>query len=338
MVSITDVPIKDIILFLKNNKIKLSVNDKDNYDKALNLVIKGKGINYPDSLIDWIIAYNLSNEGKHIRIYTRGEIDLMNDKELLDLANFLEIYEINNLKQSIINVLKYLKKLAIGIVHPDIDLNILQTLRALSEKEILSSNYEDIIKIFQKNKSLRKFIYDNIATIIMNNTSDNDYFSGSEIVKLAHFIIDLMKMKEITLTKEVLRVARYLIKDHDNRTDFMSYLYNYILIISNTNLIENYFKLLPYLRDLYPGEALDDDLIIITFEEDIDYDSTENYRDYVIPFYTAAIRVKNKPIINYLIYMWGEGGKEAQKFKGPADKPFIDEMKTLVKEAELVVF
>src|SRR5579885_1559796 len=111
MTSIADVPIADIKDFLMKNRIKIDTNEKDIYDSAFNLILKGKGIGYSNNLIDWIIARNLLGEGKNVDYYTRGEIDLMSKKELEDLAKYLEINESNNIKQSVLNVLNYLHKL-----------------------------------------------------------------------------------------------------------------------------------------------------------------------------------------------------------------------------------
>lgn len=104
MTSITDVPIDDIKLFLFRNMIKIPVKDKDIYDTAFNLIIERKGNNHPDSLVDWIIAYNLFNEKRQINRYAREEIDFLSQQELKNLAESLDIFESNDIKQSIINV------------------------------------------------------------------------------------------------------------------------------------------------------------------------------------------------------------------------------------------
>lgn len=334
MTSITDVPLEDIKLFLTKNNVKVPTSNKSIYDTAFNLIIEGKANYYPDSLVDWIIAYNLSNEGRNIRTYTRGEINLMNDEELLDLANFLDIYESNNLKQSVINVLRYLKKLDTGIVHPDIDVNILQL---IDEQRILTGSYETIIKIFSKNKSLRNFIYDNMEQIIKNNTFEEDYISTSAIEELVDFIIELMKMKEITLSKEALRISESLLTDEDNRIDFISSLNGRLASSNEEHLLEDYFKLLPYLNNLFPNEPYDI-IILELFDDNFEgISSAKEYRDHVVPFLIAAMKVKNKDFVNHVIMIW-EADDQESYYNNPEDKWFLDEMNALIKQAKTMKF
>lgn len=341
MTSIIDVPLEDIKSFLKNNNIKIFVKDKDDYAKAFDLIVNGKGVGYPDSIIDWIIAHNLANSDKEIKHYTRGEIDLMNDKELQKLADSLEIYDSPNVKQSVINVLKYLHKLDISIVHPDIDPYIFRTLEELDERKILSSGYNDIIKIFSKNKLLRKFIHDNMEQIIKINAYDEDYggynISTNENVgegDLVNFIVDLMKMKEITLAKEALKISNNLLTD-DNRFYLVADINSGIMHSGDEQLIENYFKLRPYIRELYPEEYIDDEGIIEAYEDNIKGVSLKDYRNDTVPFFAAAIKAKYIPFIDYFINIWGA---ERNYYKKPdaEGQLFVDDMDQLVKEAKLI--
>jgi hypothetical protein len=334
MTSITDVPLEDIKLFLTKNNVKIPTNNKSIYDTAFSMIITGKGNYYPDSLIDWIIAHNLLNEGKDIRIYTRGEIDLLPPRELKKLSNFLDIYESNNLKRSVINVLKYLKKLDISIVHPDIDINILQL---VDEQRILTGSYETIIKIFSKNKSLRKFIYDNMERIIKDVTFEEDYISTSTIEELVDFIVELMKMKEITLAKEALRASESLLTDEDNKIDFVSSLNVRLASSNDEHLLEDYFKLLPYLNNLFPNEPYDD-IILELFDDNFEgISSAKEYRDHVVPFLIAAMRAKNKDFVDHVIMIW-EADDQESYYDNPEDKWFLDEMNDLIKQAKMMKF
>lgn len=201
MTDITDIPYDDIISFLTSNNVKLYKNKNDNYDTVFDIIQQRKYDNYPDSIIDWIIAYNLYNEDRDIPHYTRGEINLMNKEELDQLALSLDIFEGNNIKQSITNVLKYLHKLDSKIIHSDIDPLIL---KLVDEQRILEGNFDDTTEIFKNNRSLRKFIYDNMENIIRNNV---DFLSVEDLMKLNRFIVSFDKLNEFALSKETIKIS-----------------------------------------------------------------------------------------------------------------------------------
>lgn len=109
MTSITDIPFDDIKDFLLQNDIKIPINKEKAYNIAKDLIINNKAKYYPDSIIDWIIAYNFSQSAIEIPVYTLTEINTMSQEELDDLATILQ--SDNNSKESIINILSYLHKL-----------------------------------------------------------------------------------------------------------------------------------------------------------------------------------------------------------------------------------
>lgn len=246
MTSIGDVPYEDIKLFLKRNNIRISSNEKNNYNEVFKIIKAGKGQDYPDSLIDWIIAYNLLTGKIHVNRYSVADINLANKRELNELAESLGIFDSNDNKQSVLNVLRYLKKLDSGIVNKDIDSYVFSLMQNIDEQKILSSSYQDIIKLFQKNKTLRKFIYDNMRRIIF---PDHPIYDGQLLLNgsldiITEFIVDLMKMKEIILVKEVLKQINDLLNDQDQRSDFISDLHFSILYTNDDKIIEDYFRLL----------------------------------------------------------------------------------------------
>lgn len=109
-----------------------------------------------------------------------------------------------------------MKKL--DIVHSDIDPQILSNIQRLDEQRILNSNFTDILRIFQSNKSLGKFIYDNTESIIKsrlfgaNDIPDDiddqyDYISQSDQYQLIKFIYYLIDIKEFALAREALRIG-----------------------------------------------------------------------------------------------------------------------------------
>jgi hypothetical protein len=108
LAPITDIPDTDIFLFLSENNIELRKikTDQEAYQMALNLIQSNMIQNAPDSIINWIHAYNISNQ------YNIGEYDIMDiisENNIIDLAQLLELKEAN--KSDVIEILWYLRKL-----------------------------------------------------------------------------------------------------------------------------------------------------------------------------------------------------------------------------------
>lgn len=127
MTSITSIPVKDIKLFLSQNGVSfVSKNEKQMYDDAWNLIQKGAK-NYPDSVVEWMIAYNLLQQKVNIRNYHRWDISDLSKEELNNLTQLLTLKVAN--KERIINILRYLGKLDEDL------LNIPLTLNELAENK-----------------------------------------------------------------------------------------------------------------------------------------------------------------------------------------------------------
>lgn len=108
--KIKDIPHNDIKTFLKVNNIPI-VNFNKDYDNAWKLMNKNNAIyvNVPDSIILWMMAYNLFEKKINVPFYTREKIQLMSEKELISLSKLLEMKSYD--KTYIIEILKYLDKL-----------------------------------------------------------------------------------------------------------------------------------------------------------------------------------------------------------------------------------
>lgn len=112
MTDIHDIVYKDIELFLTQNNVRLSpISKKSNYNKAFEMIKQDKNYIYPDAVYDWIIAYNFIADGKEIDNYSREEIVSLTDDKLKYLAEELGVFNSNNIKASVMNVLKYLHKI-----------------------------------------------------------------------------------------------------------------------------------------------------------------------------------------------------------------------------------
>lgn len=204
MTSITDVPYEDIKLFLTKNNVRISSNEKNNYDTVLKMIKAGKGTNHPDSLIDWIIAYNLLNDKIHVNRYSVTEINLANERELQELGELLGVSDSVDIKQSVLNILRYLKKLDNILFNKDIDSYIFSLAQSIDEQKILSADYSEIIEIFRKNKTLRKFIHDNMEKIMFDYTFDGadpeSSLGDNALAEISAFIIDLFNNERISVS------------------------------------------------------------------------------------------------------------------------------------------
>ena len=100
--SITDIPDTDMFLFLSKNNVKLRKikTNLEAYQIALELIRSNMVQNTPDSIVNWIHAYNISKQ------YNINEYNIM---DIIDLAQLLELREAN--KGDIIEILWYLRKL-----------------------------------------------------------------------------------------------------------------------------------------------------------------------------------------------------------------------------------
>ncbi len=105
MASFSEIPYNDINYLLISNNI-FGNNPERGYLTAWNLIQQNQVTNVPESIADWIIAYNLSTQ--QIPTMNASDILLANNQSLTEISNILTI-PIN--KERIIRILKYLRRL-----------------------------------------------------------------------------------------------------------------------------------------------------------------------------------------------------------------------------------
>lgn len=109
MTSIHQIPYEDIELFLLTNDIDPYQDINVNYDIAMKL-IKNTDTNFEiDSIVEWMIAHNLTVLKYNIPKYNKSEVLEMDNIELFKLAKSLTMQ--NNKLDNILNILNYLGKL-----------------------------------------------------------------------------------------------------------------------------------------------------------------------------------------------------------------------------------
>jgi hypothetical protein len=194
-----------------------------------------------------MIAHNLLIKKVNIPYYTIYQIDNMSQDEINKLAKLLTIN--GNNRNNIKNILKYLDRLISLPQHPDIKPQILNT---ILELKVLSSNLEEIINIFKRDKFLRKFIYDNMEQIIYNNDKGKSpFFDYPELI--AHFISELLRMKEIILVKKAIEISGTFEKDYGGLPPMIHGLYDDIIFDINRDeyQIMEFFKMKEYINNIY---------------------------------------------------------------------------------------
>lgn len=109
MTSVYDIPIDDIILFLRGNNIPVPESDKEAYREARKLMKVPKLLFYPPSVITWMVAHNLLITKVKIPNYTEEEILNLPQKELNLLARLLTMS--SNDRYNVIKILQYMGKI-----------------------------------------------------------------------------------------------------------------------------------------------------------------------------------------------------------------------------------
>lgn len=185
----------------------------------------------------------------------------MSKDEINNLAKLLTMKS-NNI-ESIKNILRYLDKLAEFPIFPGYqDINPYIALK-VAEIKILSSSFQDVIKLFKDNKLLRKFIYDNMEVIIKHNISDNlHYLHEKGDVILSYFIFELLKLKEITLAKQALKLGSKFDYNYDEIPPLIISLTSYVLRSKDVDLIKIYFHMSLYINYIYNDNHMNLDFII----------------------------------------------------------------------------
>jgi len=326
MNSIHDVPYEDIQEFLRANK-KSYLNENDAYNKALILLKDRNAIGHTMSIIEWIIAHNLIKKKVKISDFTIYQIDNMQQFQIDELAKILTMS--GNNRDNIKNILSYMNKLSILPEHPDVKPLILDTILQL---QILSSPLDEVMNIFENNKFMRKFIYDNMDKIISNNIKiENSKLTQDSAHSLANFIFDFMVSNEIILAKEALKFAsKYDFKLSISQILF-SLTYN-VLMSLNTNLIVKYFELSEYINSLYKENGNVDYIIKGVLLNPLG-EFKDNEREYLPSIFEAAIITDKTEISQPIYHFWWVESDERVKYKKYNIK-FLNEIDPLIKEFE----
>ena len=343
MSSIYDVPYEDVKSFLQANNVSFS-NGNDSYNKALILLNDKKAIGHTISIIEWILAHNLLINKIVIPNYSLDEIDNMSQGQIDKLSKLLGMKRNN--RDNIKHILKYLDKLDDEIqLLPEINNIILDLSNELIIKDLMSSNFYEIIELFlnySDKRFLRTFLYDNMEDIIDNVNKNILGITMTNIYdteKLMNFIIDLLGIDEIGLAKKALNVIidkNIKLYNYNSVQEFL--LLNVINVndtVRNT-LLERYFKFLN-----------DDDLLEETYSsiENIFSEARSVRQKFIdiikklhIPFIKIAIKLNKYKIITEIIRYWENYIKEYFKNIGELENYFdyaeIEELNLLVKEME----
>lgn len=190
MTSIRDISLRDLALFLSKNNIDIDGNiydfKEEIYYLAEDLIINSKAEFYPDSIIDWIVAYNFILSGKYIKNFQISEILSLSDDQLIALADLLNL---DNTK-SIVNVLRYLNKLNIAESIPD-EIFLTELLFKLDKKEFVtfcSTNQK--FKAMCNDDNFWKKIYqrdiDKFQKVIKYSSYQENYKLGYQLQKIQH--------------------------------------------------------------------------------------------------------------------------------------------------------
>jgi len=167
MTSIQDIPFEDVKVFLTKNHRTIPKDKNKAYEKVWDLMNDKNIIFEPDSIVEWMIAYNLIQSETNIPNYTIDEIKSLSLNELNKLSKLLTLKSPNI--NHIINILKYM--------------------HASNINDLLTQifNVKNILRIINAEGEL--FFLD---TIYPNRQS----FGDDEILNFKHQISDLNKIKK----------------------------------------------------------------------------------------------------------------------------------------------
>jgi hypothetical protein len=165
MTNIKDIPVHDIELFLNKNNVEFNKNTI--YTNALKLMKKGT-IYYTDSIIEWMMAYNLLKSKIIVPLYSKSEILNLSVNELKSLTSLLKM-KTNNINH-IVSILKYLHKLEYeneSLFPSEIFRELISNMNYDSIKETCNSSRD--MKILCHTKDMRnllisKFMKDSLNT------------------------------------------------------------------------------------------------------------------------------------------------------------------------------
>ena len=334
MTSIYDIPYEDIKEFLLANN-KIFNNENDAYKKALILLKDKNSIGHTTSIIEWMIAHNLLVKKVNIPNFTIYQINNMKEFEVTELSRLLGMQ--GNDRNNVKNILKYLGKLNFLPEHSDVKPLILNT---ILELQILSSDLYMIINIFKNNKFLRKFIYDNMVKIISNNIVNKrpGKITKNNARYLAHFIFELMKLNEMGLMKEAIRVAnKYEVNQEDEDhplPKIIKYLTYNVLVSLDVDLIIKYFDLFDYINSVYKNEIWEmviSDYSIVSALSDPEDELSDYQMKFLPSIFEAALIKDKRSILKAIYHFWWFEEDKITKY----NREFLKQINPLIKQFEI---
>ena len=251
MTSITDIPIDDVELFLSSNGFTITDNP---YEQIWSLINKNIEYDfYPDSVIDWMIAYNLHQRNVKIQKYKRSEILSMDNMELHKLDKLLRLNNVN--KDQILNILHYLHKL-------DEEVNVIQHLpEELIVRTLENLSIDEIEPYCKSSKQIKQAChsqlgFDLIRARFGDDTLDTHNFTFDELLFYSKVLpfkkkIPFKKNRSFDITGHVLYLHNNKLLSFDgsivdeiidkhNINQFAFYGVGVIILLTNTGELISY--------------------------------------------------------------------------------------------------
>lgn len=283
MTDIHDISFKDVKIFLSENNKKIPTTSDKAYEIAFELMLDPNtsyNANVPDSILEWMKAYNLSESKAKIKNYTISEIQKLSQTEIDKLAKQLKMK--GNNVDNIINILRFLHKF---------NNDVLETYPEIYEPILLNSDFEGVIALLKTNKSLRPVVMKLLPQIIKNNVNISTEFNTElEEDNLIEFIGLLINLGDLDLVKRALQIS-------DELRPRLYIYQNSITAFIDAKLLGEYFNILP--------KNYDKKFLREVLKSEINSTKDDNIRFYVISkFLIFAVADKNIGLFKYIENIW----------------------------------
>jgi len=223
MTDITDIPYKDVELFFVKNKYKIPKNRKLTYHLLFTL-IQTENDYYPESIVEWMMAYNLIQLNVVIPQYKKSEILSLPKRNLSKLSKLLKMKTTNI--DHIINILKYLHKLQdetpyldflpdelLGHVIENTNVNSITNLCSTSkrlDKLCYSKEYRDII---QRKLSDLYLDISNFTNDEVKNYFKMLYLKRKLLISSSLYLVENNKLFDLVESKSINYNERKIVYD-----------------------------------------------------------------------------------------------------------------------------
>lgn len=249
--DIYDILFDEIELFLSGNDISLSNDIYKVYDDALKLIKSGKAEYYPDSVIQWMIAYNLVQLNVDIPIYKESYVLSLSTSELNKLAKSLTLKTTN--VDVILQILFYLHKLEedvninpgiLSVLNPDTIIALLRTMDIDSIGNMCKSSKQikDVCEsTIGRQTIISKLPYD---TLDISNYKTKELLFYAKIATMKKTInvnynrAYIYKNKSLYLfSSDQNIVSKYIDKDNINQIIILDPIMNVLILTNDGKLI-----------------------------------------------------------------------------------------------------